>query len=179
MKKIILSLFAFSCVCGVAEAAFTSCGPGYILVDRANIDGVPAKECQKLWCVDLETGKPMGKGKNPASGYRATNVPTELCDANDNCVECFGERKWCGGETPGQWEPELGIYSRGGADSAYTAYQKGSCFAWRLEKPECPNGETAVLRDGRWRCATASTGGTNVTLKSSVRRTGTMRRGAR
>ncbi len=179
MRKILLSLFAVFSVFGAANAAFTSCGPGYILTTRSNIDGIAAAECQKLWCVDLETGKAMGKGKNAASGYKATSAPVELCDAKNNCIECFGERKWCGGEAEGRWNPEYGAYTRGGADNAtYLAYQKGSCFAWRLEKPSCPDGETAVLLNGEWHCAT-STGSDTASRASSIRRTGTLRRGAR
>lgn len=179
MKKILLSLFGIFWLCGAADAAFTSCGPGYILATHANIDGVPAAECQKLWCVDLETGRAMGNGKNAANGYRATNTPTELCDAKNNCIECFGERKWCGGEVEGRWNLEYGAYTRGGADnSAYLSYQKGSCFAWRLEMPTCAEGEKAVLLNGDWHCVSSSGGGT-VSRASSIRRTGTLRRGVR
>ncbi len=176
MKKIICCLFAFFVVMPNANAAFTSCGAGYILASHAKIDGIDAAECQKLWCRDLENGKKMGSKNSPNSGYRATNAPVELCDANGNCIECFGERKWCSGEPNGVWNPEYGAYTRGGADNAtYISYQKGSCFAWRLEKPNCPDGETAILRNGEWVCATA-TGGGDASRASSVRRTGTLRR---
>lgn len=178
MKKIICSLFVFAFAFSVAHAAkFTSCGPGYILSSHAKIDGINAAECEKLWCRDLENGKSMGNGKNAASGYKTTAAPVELCDANNNCIECFGDRKWCSGEPAGIWNPEYGAYTRGGDDNAtYISYQKGSCFAWRLEKPDCPDGQVAILQGGKWICATSSTGGTNVTLKSSIRRTGTLRR---
>jgi len=175
MKKILSAFFIFLfATCG-ANAAFTSCGPGYTLESHKNIDGIKAEECQKLWCTDLETGKKMGKGNSPASGYKATNAPVELCDAQNNCVECFGERKWCGGEPAGAWNAEYGAYTRGGDNVTYTSYQKGGCFAWRLEKPNCPNGETAVLINGEWHCATST--GTDVGSRaSSVRRTGAIRR---
>lgn len=181
MKKIICSLMIFGCMFGImtndARAEkFTSCGAGYILTSHNKIDGINAAECQKLWCRDLENGKSMGNGKNAASGYKSTSAPVELCDANGTCIECFGERKWCSGESAGIWNPEYGAYTHGGADNTtYIAYQKGSCFGWRLEKPECPDGETAVLRGGQWTCATAAnttTGG----RESSIRRTGTLRR---
>lgn len=178
MKKIICSVFVFVFAFTAAHAAFTSCGPGYILVPHNKIDGINASECQKLWCRDLENGKSMGTDKTAANGYKSTNAPMELCDASGNCVECFGDRKWCGGEPAGIWNPEYGAYTRGGGDNAtYQSYQKGSCFGWRLEKPECENGETAILRNGEWVCAT-STGGdaAAVSKKSSVRRTGTLRR---
>lgn len=177
MKKIIFSLFVFAFAFGAADAAkFTSCGPGYILVSHSDIDGIDAAECQKLWCRDLENGKSMGSGNKAASGYKETSYPMELCDANNTCIECFGDRKWCSGEPAGIWNPEYGAYTRGGADNAtYQSYQSGSCFKWRLEKPDCPDGETAILRNGQWTCATASkttVGG----RESSVRRTGTLRR---
>lgn len=176
MKKIIFAISTFVLAAGGANAAFTSCGPGYILTSHNKIDGMNAAECQKLWCMDLENGKSMGTGTKAASGYKSTSAPTELCDANGNCVECFGDRKWCGGEPAGIWNPEYGAYTRGGGDNAtYQSYQKGSCFAWRLEKPDCPGGQTAVLLNGEWHCATSS--GTDVGSRaSSVRRTGAIRR---
>lgn len=177
MKKIISSLFIFALsIAGAGAATFTSCGPGYILASHSKIDGINAAECQKLWCRDLETGKSMGSGKTAASGYKTTNSPVELCDAKNNCIECFGERKWCSGEVAGVWNPEYGAYTRGGADTAtYLSYQKGSCFAWRLEKPNCSSGETAILQNGEWICATSS-GSAEASRASSVRRTGTLRR---
>ncbi|MBD5400841.1 hypothetical protein HDR61_03815 [bacterium] len=175
MKKIISAVFIFSAGIIGANAAFTSCGPGYILADHKNIDGIPAAECQKLWCMDLETGKYMGQGDKAASGYKSTTATRELCDANNKCIECFGERKWCAGETAGQWNPEYGAYTRGGDNATYKSYQKGACFAWRLEKPNCPNGQTAILMNGEWHCATNS--GSDVGSRaSSIRRTGAIRR---
>ena len=174
-RIIIVSLLA--CVIGTtAQAAFTSCGVGYVLADvRNKIDGVPSKECQKLWCRDLENGKVMGKDERANSGYQMTGVPVELCDANNNCVECWGERRWCAGESRGVWNPEYGAYTRGGDNATYQSYQKGACFAWRLEKPDCADGQTAILQDGKWVCAVAGQQ-TGIGRASAVRRTGTMRR---
>lgn len=171
---ICLTVLGFGSV-AVAET-FDSCGPGYILVSAGKVDGIPTYECQKLWCRDLENGKYMGTKTAAASGYYDTGAPVELCDNQNNCVECFGERRWCSGEAAGVWNPEYGAYTRGGEDnSTYYSYQKGNCFAWRVEKPNCPEGQTAVLRDGAWVCAT-STGTTEASRASSVRRTGTLRR---
>ena len=168
----VFSIFAVS----VANAAFTSCGPGYVLVEkREKIDGVQSAECQRLWCRDLENGKQMGNNEKPNSGYQLTSGTIELCDVNGNCVECWGERKWCGDEARGEWNPEYGAYTRSGDSSTYESYQKGSCFAWRLEKPTCPDGETAILKAGNWVCA-VSTGTTEASRSSAIRRTGTMRR---
>lgn len=174
MRKVLF--LALVCVSGSALAG--DCGPGYVLVDRAKIDGVTARECQKLWCVDLETGRSMGTGDRAANGYVATAAPVELCDANGGCVECFGDRKWCAGAPKGVWNPEYGAYTRGGADSAtYTSVQKGGCFNWNLEKPVCPEGEDAILQDGEWVCAIRVSGSGGTGRAPAVRRTGTRLRG--
>lgn len=180
MKRILFSLFVVNCLCfaGVAGAEDFSCGPGYILVERSDIDDINAVECQKLWCRDLETGKPMGSGDRANSGYQATSYPMELCDANGNCIECFGDRRWCTGQPQGYWNPEYGAYTYGGDDNAtYQSSQRGSCFVWNMiDTPDCPDGQTAVLQDGKWTCA-VSVGTTTGGRESSVRRTsGSLRR---
>ena len=179
MKKLIFSFLMVLDVVFAADAAkFTSCGAGYVLSSRTTItDGVKTQECEKLWCRDLETGKMMGDGKSANSGYVATSVPEQICDKDGNCIDCFGARKWCGGEAAGIWNPEYGAYTRDGADNAtYQSYQKGSCFAWRLEKPECPDNQIAVLQNGEWVC-TMSVDTTAGTRESAVRRGPTLRRG--
>ena len=177
MKKIFCSIVGFLVLVGFAPAFAAgtfSCGAGYVLADHAKIDGVNAKQCVKLWCRDLETNKPMGTGDRVGSGY--VDVLSSVSDGRDT-VPCFGERKWCSGETVGVWMPEYGAYVRGNDDgTTYKSYQKSGCFVWRLEKPECADGESAILRDGEWVCVTASSGDINNVQKSSVRRTGTMRR---
>lgn len=175
MKKILATVLFMTMVVCTARADF-SCGAGYVLVPHSKIDGINAFECQKLWCRDLETGRFMGTGNHPNTGYIATPAPVELCDAANNCIECFGDRKWCSGEAAGEWNREYGAYTRGGADNAtYVSYNKGSCFGWRLEKPNCPDGETAILQGDEWVCATANSAPVGA-YKSSIRRTGTLRR---
>ena len=172
----ILGVFFGLFMMGSASAATpTSCGPGYVLAAHSNIDGIKAAECVKLWCRDLETGASMGGTKNAASGYQNTSAPVELCDANNNCIECFGERKWCNGEPRGEWNPEYGAYTRGGDNASFESYLRGGCFAWRLEKPECEDGMVAVLKNDEWVCATISSSGAAASINkaSSVRRTGT------
>lgn len=184
MRNVLLSLFFTAMACAVPAYAvdkFTSCGPGYILTSHDKIDGISAEECQKLWCRDLENGKSMGNGKNAASGYQTTSAPERLCaydeeTKQEKCIECFGDRKWCSGEVPGIWNQTYGAYTRRGDDNAtFISYQRGGCFAWRLEKPECPDGQTAILRDEKWVCAVPSQS-TDVNRGSAVRRTGTLRR---
>lgn len=160
-----------------ARAVTQGCGAGYILVEsRQKIDGIPTTECQKLWCRDLETNKPMGKGDKAYSGYQKTSGPNELCDVKGICVECWGERVWCSGAAKGEWNPEIGMYTRGGGDNiTYTSYQKSGCFDWHLDKPNCKSGQTAILENGKWVCAMPAEGA-KVSRESSVRRTGAVRR---
>ena len=169
MKK----LLALVLVCMTIPAFAGDCGPGYVLVDHAKIDGMNVKECQKLWCRDLETGKNMGAGNSAANGYVATANPNELCDADRNCIECFGDRKWCSGAQVGVWNPEYGAYTRGGNDSAtYKSVQKSGCFTWQLQRPICPEGEDAILKNGEWVCAIKTINET-IGRSSATRRTGT------
>ncbi|HNY25390.1 MAG TPA: hypothetical protein PKJ33_02490 [Alphaproteobacteria bacterium] len=169
-----LSFIVFSIGAGyAADEKFFYCGPGYVLNTTSKVDGVTAYECKKLWCRDLENGKTMGNADLAASGYKSTSSPAELCDAENTCVTCFGDRKWCSGESAGVWNPDYGAYTRGGADTAtYGSYQKGSCYTWRLEKPtSCASDETSVLKNGEWICA-KSVGSNTGIYSSSIRRTG-------
>ena len=155
MKRMFLLIFCLFAVDAFAAAnADFTCGPGYVLTSHKKIDGLDAAECQKLWCVDLETGKPMGRGDTPNSGYKTTSTAYEL-EVGGKSVTCWGERKWCAGQVPGTWDGEHGIYVRGtyNPESAYQSYQKGTCFTWRLEEHTCPAGQTAFLgADGVWDC---------------------------
>ncbi|MBN1325003.1 MAG: hypothetical protein JW974_02190 [Alphaproteobacteria bacterium] len=171
-----LALNSTSIAAPVTDEKFFYCDPGYVLATDTNIDGITTYECQKLWCRDLENGKTMGTSNAAASGYKITSSPVELCDADGDCIECFGNRRWCAGETAGAWNPEYGAYTRGGSDTAtYGSYQKGSCFTWRLEKPNCATGESSILQNGEWICVTSSSS-TVGDYDSSIRRTGSFRR---
>ena len=178
MKRMFLLLLCFFVSGAVAaEADGFACGPGYVLTSHKKIDGLDAAECQKLWCVDLETGKSMGKGNTPNSGYKATLSPNELRVA-DKVVTCWGERKWCSGQSSGVWDSDHGMYVRGSynADSAYQSYQKGGCFTWRLGEHNCPAGQTAFLTDdGVWDCRTEQKTVEQV-RGSAIRRTSAPRR---
>ena len=160
----------------VADVASVNCGTGYVLVDTGKkTDGIRVAECQKVWCRDLETGDMMGRGNKANSGYQTTSGYGSLCDANGECVECWGARKWCAGEARGEWNPEYGAYTRGGDNVTYQSYRKGSCFAWRLEKPDCAAGESAILKDGKWVCVVEGNKA-KAMRASGLRRTGTIRR---
>ncbi len=169
--------FYFALILSVLTyAGAHACGDGYVLVESGQrVDGIKVSECQKLWCMDFETGAYMGSGDKANSGYRATSGPSEICDATKkNCVTCWGERKWCAGEVQGEWNPEYGAYTRGGNNATYESVKKGSCFAWRLEKPNCEDGKIAVLQGDKWSCLT-KTESQEVSRESSVRRTGSRR----
>lgn len=174
MKCLFLPLMSVI-FCSFAHAEFESCGPAYVLVEtRRKIDGIPVAECQKLWCRDLETGRVMGNEDKANSGYRSTSFPQKLCDAENNCVLCWGERRWCSGEARGEWNPEYGAYTRGGDNATYESYQKGSCFVWRLKKPDCEKGKVAILENGKWVCAVSS-GTADGGRASGVRRGSSLR----
>lgn len=176
-KRIYICLLGLIAAVCSANAADVSCGAGYVLVNTSKkMDKIPVYECQKLWCVDLETGEKMGNGSKASSGYADTMDIMELCDSDKNCIECWGDRKWCAGEVAGEWNPEYGAYTRRGDDnSTYESYQKGDCFVWRLEKPDCEDGLVAILQDERWVCAEIKAD-SGVSRESSIRRTGTKRR---
>ena len=101
MKKIFYLLpmcFAVLFCLPVAWADAFSCGDGYVLAEHSKIDGITTMSCEKLWCMDLETGRMMGGGDTVANGYRATGEPIELTVKNsesgaDISIKCFGERK--------------------------------------------------------------------------------------
>ena len=178
MNKLFYSLFFCLCVtfCGnVFGATDFSCGDGYVLVAQSKkVDGLNTMKCEKLWCRDLETdnGDKMGDGNTPASGY--TGEMDVLTDNDGNSITCFGKRKWCSGEKEGEWNPYYGLYTRGNEEpGTYKSYKKGGCFAWRLEKPTCDAGETAILIDGKWSCRTQS--GASNSRASTIRRTGSVR----
>ena len=154
MKKIIfiLSVLCAADALASASAEFT-CGPGYVLAEHKKIDGIDAAECQKLWCVDLETGDSMGRGNAANSGYKTTSSAVELEAADGTTIMCWGARKWCAGQPEGQWDADAGKYLRGGVESAYESYKKSGCFTWRIQKHECPQGQEAFLNaDGVWEC---------------------------
>ncbi len=173
ISKVFVFALGLLAVMPAANAAF-SCGEGYVLTSHKDVEGIDAQQCQKVWCRDLETGKMMGSGDRANSGYRDAGAPVELCDVEQNCVMCFGERRWCSGVEAGVWNAEYGAYTRAGADNAtFQSYQKSGCFTWRLEKPECEEGKVAVLQNGEWICAVGQTA-PDAARKSAIRRTGTV-----
>ena len=147
-------------------AMFADCGPGWVMTTSTSIDGVSTQKCEKLWCRDLETNKPMGVGNKANSGYSLTTNPVtvESLDANGNTlsIECFGERKWCSGETAGLWNAEYGAYTKRGEDSTlFISVLRGDCFSWGSTtsgEAGCKDGQTPVLVNGKWNCSSRKTG---------------------
>jgi len=181
MTKIFYSLFVSAFVMfggGVAFAAGNSfsCGDGYIKVSHSKVDGMETWECQKLWCRDLETNKPMGSGDRAASGYVATTRAMPLEDWTGKSITCFGDRKWCSGEVAGEWNKDVGGYTRrGDGSTSYKSFQRSGCFAWRLEKPNCKDGEIAILQNNKWKCVEEYMS-PNAGRAATIRRTGAVRR---
>lgn len=182
MNKLFAGFVLFAAIFTVgahaADEKFLSCGEGYIVVPNGKIDGIESMECQKLWCRDLENGRVMGSGDRANTGYRATSSPYPgVEDSKGNQIACFGDRKWCSNNDAGVWNPEYGAYTKRGADSnVYLSTQRGDCFAWLMQKPVCSGqGEVAIMTDGEWVCAVAEQS-TEAIRKSSIRRTGTIRR---
>lgn len=153
-----LTLFVISMapVVSVAEE-FVDCGPGWIVVDNGTIEGVPSQICEKLWCVDLENGKTMGSGDAAYSGYIATTNPVTIEASGGETIECFGQRKWCSGETAGTWNAEYGAYTKQGEDSIqYVSSQRGDCYSWNAGSPKsagCADGQIPILVNGKWGCS--------------------------
>ncbi len=181
MKARFLIYFIFTmCLLPYAVSAaddkLVSCGAGYILEKGDQISGIDSYECKKLWCMDLENGKIMGTGDKASSGYVATKNPVILESIDGKKIECFGTRKWCSGQTTGEFNIEYGAYTKKGDDSnAYVSQQKGDCFVWSVEKPVCNSGESVVMTDGKWVCAKVSLDNESI-RKSSVRRIGTIKK---
>ena len=173
MKKIFAFAFMLCLACA-ARAEFT-CGPGYVLVNHSKIDGIEAAECQKLWCMDLENGKMMGRADSAYSGYKSTTTANKLEVKGEKPILCWGERKWCTGQPAGNWDKDLGRYVRISADDAYESYQNGSCFSWRLKDNPCASGQDAKLVNGVWQCMEKAE--TEAQVRGSViRRTSAPRR---
>ncbi|MDR0803808.1 MAG: hypothetical protein LBO08_01830 [Rickettsiales bacterium] len=171
MKKLFYIFCLLSLISPAADAAF-NCGDGHVLKKSAkNLDGIETYECERLWCRDLENGKYMGLENRVITGYRDTAAPSELCDANGKCISCFGDRKWCAGQSRGVFNPEYGAYTRGGADNnAYASKMSGDCFVWDRLMPECAPNQVAIMQNDSWLCASSTGGGEN-SRAPSVRRT--------
>jgi hypothetical protein len=176
-----LILIATECRSGVTPPStliFAECGAGWILKSATAIDGVKAEKCEKLWCRDLENGKSMGAGDKANTGYSATTntIVVESLDTEGQkkSIECFGERKWCAGETAGKWNPEYGAYTKKGEDSIlFISVLRGDCFSWGATtsgEAGCKDGQTPVLVNGKWGCSIRKTGTTtsNIGKKSSA-----------
>lgn len=172
MKRV---LFLFVLLFVSAGHAEFTCGPGYVLAKHSDIDGIDAVECQKLWCMDLETGKMMGRAGAVYAGYKATSGVQMLEVSKKDPVYCWGTRKWCAGQPEGRWDMDSGRYVRTSADDAYESYLNGSCFSWRLKDNPCSSGQDAKLVDGVWECMEKEISEKQI-RGSAIRRTSAPRR---
>jgi hypothetical protein len=174
-----LSLILIVPECRSAEnPKFADCGTGWIVASSTSIDGVKSEKCEKLWCRDLETGKAMGAGNKANVGYVTTTKPIAVesldLDNKTKSIECFGARKWCSGETAGEWNPEYGAYTKKGEDSIlFMAVLRGDCFSWGTTtsgEAGCKDGQTPVLINGKWGCSVRKSGATvnNLSKKNII-----------
>ncbi|MDR2770221.1 MAG: hypothetical protein LBB08_02105 [Rickettsiales bacterium] len=155
-SRLVLTVFFLLPAAAVSapDEKFIDCGPGYTIASEKSVYGIPVSKCNKIWCRDLENGKPMGRGDSANSGYEDTKSgPEDLCDNKGNCVPCFGKRKWCSGETPAEFDPELGIYAKNGADGRfYRGSLKNNCYEWKIQNLRCAEGKKASFVGGEWKC---------------------------
>jgi hypothetical protein len=156
-----------------ADERFVDCGEGYVIANASPRDGIPAKECKKLWCRDLENNKSMGRENTAAAGYVATTSPVEICDSQNNCIKCFGKRKWC--TDNGDFNPEYGVYTKG-SSRLHRSVLSGNCYKWQMLNHNCGPNEVAINDGDSWICLNQS-GGTEASraaIKSkAIRRTTT------
>jgi hypothetical protein len=177
MKKIILSLLAILAAPAALFAAgekFVDCGEGYVLANTGARDGVPAKECKKLWCRDLENNKAMGRENTAAAGYMSTPSTEEIFDSQGRSVKCFGKRKWCADS--GAFDPDQGIYVKSGNAALYRGVLSGNCYKWQLHNHTCGPNEVAINDGDSWVCLNQSSSGdaARAAIKArAIRRTST------
>lgn len=173
-----LILIAPECRGEETNLVFADCGPGWVLTSTTSIDGIASEKCEKLWCYDLETGKSMGSGEQANSGYVATTNPVVIesldTDGNSTSIECFGQRKWCSGETAGVWNARYGAYTKKGEDSIlFISVRRGDCFSWGSTSSvsaECKDGQIPILVNGQWGCSDRKSGvaASNIGAKAVV-----------
>jgi len=171
MNKFLLFLFfVMPAMLFAADEIFVDCGSGYVMASVPNRHGISTVECRILWCRDLENGRIMGRDSEPSSGYEKgleKNVAGSecgddgfLCDGITEPIKCFGRRRWCPGEVAGEWDPELGFYTRRGADpSLYRSVLGGSCYRWQLQPHNCGAGEVGFNDGSTWVCGKPGNGG--------------------
>ena len=151
-----MALFAIIAlpVASFATSKFFDCGPGWVVQSAKNRDGISAMECKRLYCRDLENGKAMGTEARMNNGYHKETELTHLEDNEGNSISCFGQRKWCVGQVEGVFDPDFGMYVRGGDGNAYRGILKGDCWEWQPTNHSCRLGETPKMDPvtGTWVC---------------------------
>lgn len=125
-------LFIFLALFSLSAFADKGCDEGYALKKSSEKKyGIDVYLCEKVWCVDLETGESMGKGNSASSGYSDTTV--QDFNMYSRSIKCFGKRDWCGNSSEGEFNPEKGIYVHPEDldGNKYISYKDGNCFAWK------------------------------------------------
>jgi len=167
-----------------ANVITVDCGEGFIGVTSTNNAGLSTVECRKLWCRDLENGRSMGSGNNPANGYQNTANPVSLDEyvlGPDEYIYCFGERRWCPNEARAMWYEDAGIFIReidladiaAGKPVQYRSQLSGNCYRWQGQSHGCPAGTIAHNDGTAWICLTPGMGvnqAKSATTPASIRR---------
>ena len=168
MKRFPALFLAFFAAFASASAKTVDCGEGFVAADSKKLDGIPAVECKRLYCRDLENGRVMGKDDGtPNNGYELKNAAGKWIDVgvgdNNDHVKCFGQRKWCDAKDPGKFDPDLGIYTRAGAaNGLYRGVLRNDCYYWQAQNYKCDvaKGEIAIHNGTSWTCITQTSSGT-------------------
>ena len=93
MKRFPALFLAFFAAFASASAKTVDCGEGFVAADSKKLDGIPAVECKRLYCRDLENGRVMGKDDGtPNNGY-------ELKNAAGKWIEDTPAEKYVSGQT--------------------------------------------------------------------------------
>jgi len=151
---------ALAADCFAAGDQFVDCGPGFVIENVKNMDGIPTVRCKRLWCRDLENGRVMGKDDGaPNNGYEAKDgngkwIRSIVGDGYGDAIECFGRRRWCAGNAPGDFDYDLGIWTKTAGNALYRGVLKGDCYYWQMQGHACDasKGEIAIHNGTSWAC---------------------------
>ena len=182
MKRIPWVFFAFFAAFAApvraASLPYVDCGDGFVAASAKSSDGIQTFECKRVWCRDLENGRVMGADNSTVNkGYELKNkVTPEEYNYYGKNIHCFGERKWCTGEVKGEFDPDIGIYTRSGVSTGfYRGVLRGDCYYWQVQSHKCDaaNGEVAVHNGTSWTCIIQASGpgtGRSAIKQKAIRR---------
>ena len=122
-------LFIFFTLFSISAFANKGCDEGYFLKKTSEKKyGIDVYICEKIWCMDLETGDYMGKSNTVFNGYSDTEIQDYSMYSRN--IKCFGKRIWCENNPEGEFNEEKGRYIHP-QDLNYISYKNGNCFSWK------------------------------------------------